>query len=198
MLQEMTVAKRGLTKQAKVLSERQIEATVALLSRNKRALRDVAAFLLSVKAGLRAKEISEVTWSMVTDGEGRVADELRLTNEASKGDNGGRAIALNDRLKVALIALHEAANNPLPDDPIIGGTAGAMRVWFLRLYRDMGFAGMSSHSGRRTAITRWARKITEAGGSLRDVQILAGHADLATTQKYIDENKNAKRKVVNL
>ena len=41
---------------------------------------------------------------------------------------------------------------------VIGGTAGAMRVWFLRLYRNKGFACMSSHSGRRTAITRWARK----------------------------------------
>jgi site-specific recombinase XerD len=62
----------------------------------------------------------------------------------------------------------------------------------------MAYDGMSSHSGRRTAITRWARKITEAGGSLKDVQDLAGHADLATTQRYIEVNKNAKRKVVNL
>jgi hypothetical protein len=41
------------------------------------------------------------------------------------------------------------------------------------------------------AITRWARKITEAGGSLKDVQVMAGHADLATTQGYIEVNKNA-------
>jgi integrase/recombinase XerD len=76
--------------------------------------------------------------------------------------------------------------------------ACAMRVWFLRLYDGMTFDGMSSHSGRRTGITRWSRKITEAGGSLKDVQVMAGHADLATTQGYIEVNKNAKRKVVNL
>jgi integrase/recombinase XerD len=190
------MAKKGLTKRAKTLSERQIETTLALLLSNKRAKRDVVAFLLSVKAGLRAKEVAEVTWSMVTDGVGRVAGELRLTNDASKGDS-GRVIDLNDRLKTALEALHDAAR-PSPNEPIVGGTAGAMRVWFLRLYRDMGFDGMSSHSGRRTAITRWALKITEAGGSLKDVQVLAGHADLATTQGYIEVNKNAKRKVVNL
>jgi integrase/recombinase XerD len=69
-----------------------------------------------------------------------------------------------------------------------------MRVWFLRLYRDMGYDGMSSHSGRRTAITRWAQKITEVGGSLKEVQELAGHAGLATTQRYIEVNKSAKRR----
>jgi integrase/recombinase XerD len=193
------MAKKGVTKQAKTLSDRQIEATLGVLSRSRRPERDTAAFLLSVKAGLRAKEIAAVTWAMVTDGEGRVADELRLTNDASKGKAGGRVIDLNKQLKAALVALHSLGPaRPLPDEPIIGGTAGAMRVWFLRLYEGMSFTGMSSHSGRRTAITRWARKITEAGGSLREVQELAGHADLATTQGYIEVNKNAKSKVVNL
>ena len=36
------------------------------------------------------------------------------------------------------------------------------------------------------------------GGSLRDVQQLVGHASLATTQRYIEGNTEAKRKLVNL
>jgi hypothetical protein len=44
--------------------------------------------------------------------------------------------------------------------------------------------------------TRCAKKIVEAGGSLRDVQELAGHASLATTQRYIQGDSAAKRKVV--
>jgi integrase len=192
------MAKKGLPKQAKTLSERQIDTTVSVLSRSKRPFRDVVAFLLSVRAGLRAKEIAEATWLMVTDGDGRISDELRITNAASKGENGGRVIKLNKQLKAALVALHASAKPIADDEPIIGGTAGSRRVWFLRLYQGMDFKGMSSHSGRRTAITRWARKITEAGGSLRDVQALAGHADLATTQRYIDVNEDAKRRVVDL
>jgi hypothetical protein len=66
--------------------------------------------------------------------------------------------------------------NPDPKDHIIhserdvGMSAGAVQVWFHRLYQELGFSGASSHSGRRTFITRIAKKLVEAGGSLRDVQ----------------------------
>ena len=43
-----------------------------------------------------------------------------------------------------------------------------------------------------------ARKISEVGGSLRDVQMLAGHASLSTTARYIEHDADAQRKVVAL
>jgi len=65
-------------------------------------------------------------------------------------------------------------------------------------YRDLGFQGCSSHSGRRTFITNAARKISTVGGSLRYVQDLAGHATLQTTQRSIDGSAESKIKIVNL
>jgi integrase len=56
--------------------------------------------------------------------------------------------------------------------------------WY-KSHRRWGIEVASSHSGRRTFITAAAKKITEAGGSLRDIQELAGHSSLATTQRYI-------------
>ncbi len=70
--------------------------------------------------------------------------------------------------------------------------------WFKRLYGSLGFDGCSSHSGRRTAITRWAKNTSRAGGSLRDVQELAGHSSLATTQRYVQGDTAAKRKLVDM
>jgi integrase/recombinase XerD len=67
---------------------------------------------------------------------------------------------------------------------------------FWRWYRHIGFDGCSSHSGRRTFITNTARKISTVGGSLRDVQMLAGHTNLRTTQRYIEADLDAQRRVV--
>ena len=77
-------------------------------------------------------------------------------------------------------------------------SANSVAHWFKRLFTSLGFDGCSSHSGRRTFITRAARKLSQAGGSLRDVQQLAGHASLQTTQRYVEGSSDAKRKLVAL
>src|SRR5262249_16302815 len=80
-----------------------------------------------------------------------------------------------------------------------GGLSPAtVRVGFHRLYPSLKMDGCSSHSGRRTFITRAARRVSQVGGSLRDVQELAGHTSLAMTQRYIEGDTEAKRKLVAL
>ena len=68
--------------------------------------------------------------------------------------------------------------------------------WFAALFADLGFEGCSSHSGRRTFITRAARDIHRTGCSLRDVQLLAGHRSIETTERYIDGDTCAQRRLV--
>ena len=77
-------------------------------------------------------------------------------------------------------------------------TPPSVVLWFARAYRAIGLDGCSSHSGRRTFITRAARLVHKAGGSLRDVQLLAGHRSIQTTQRYIDGDSDAQRKLVSL
>ena len=195
----------ALGKQAKIVSDKQVRAVLAELGTRRYPLRDRVMFMLSLKAGMRAKEIASVTWAMVTDAEGEIDDVIALENRASKGKGGGRHIPVHPDLKAALIALHRNRGEKARRDwPIIhserdrGLSAAAVVVWFHRLYADLGMVGCSSHSGRRSFITRAARKISEVGGSLRDVQQLAGHASLGTTARYIEADHDAQRKVVAL
>jgi integrase/recombinase XerD len=78
--------------------------------------RDRVMVLLSVKAGLRAKEIAMVTWRMVTDAEGNVGDALHLLNGARKGKKGSRMVPLNSELHDALVALKARWNGVEPGD----------------------------------------------------------------------------------
>lgn len=195
---------QGNGKQAKVLTERQIAKALAHIESHSRyPERDRVMFMLSIKAGLRAKEIASLTWSMVTDAEGKIGDLIALENKASKGKNGGRTIPLNRDLRAALDAYRAVAPKKTGGYVIVSErderlSPNSVAMWFWRLFLALGFAGCSSHSGRRTFITRAARKVSEAGGSLRDVQQLAGHSSLQTTQRYVEGDTDAKRKLVNL
>jgi integrase/recombinase XerD len=77
-------------------------------------------------------------------------------------------------------------------------TAKAIVDWFADVYAELSLQGCSSHSGRRTFVTKAARLIHRAGGSLRDVQLLAGHRSIKTTQGYIDGDHDAQRRLVAL
>ncbi len=190
----------GLTKQAKTLSGRQTVHLQAFLQRTRYPVRNRVILLLSVKAGLRAKEIAALTWDMLTDAEGKLGSAIHLRNEASKGRS-GRVIPLNRDLRKALQELYQArgAGPYVITSERSQRTSAAVIVnLFAGWYRALGFQGCSSHSGRRTFITSAARKISTVGGSLRDVQMLAGHAALTTTQRYIEADVEAQRKVVEL
>jgi integrase/recombinase XerD len=75
-------------RQAKILSPRQETAILRYLDTTRYPQRDRTIFLLSIKAGMRAREIAAVTWAMVTDADGQVDDTIALENRASKGTSG--------------------------------------------------------------------------------------------------------------
>ncbi|ALA24341.1 hypothetical protein AVI51_16755 (plasmid) [Piscirickettsia salmonis] len=194
----------GLSKQARILSERQERIIITHLKSTIAPQRNLVLFLLSIKAGLRAKEIAHIQWKMVFNSDGQIGDCIHLTNDVSKGDQGGRIIPLNQQLKKALITLFQSNPPHHENVPIIisqrkaAFTPQTIVNWFSRLYADLEFNGHSSHSGRRTFVTRAAKNVIRAGGSLRDVQQLVGHSSLQTTQHYIEGDSEAKKKLVEL
>ena len=193
---------KGTGKQAKVLTPAMERAVLSHIESSSRyPARDRVIFLFSVKAGLRAIEIGNVTWSMVTDGEGSIGDTLALPNIATKGRTGGRTIALHKQLRAALIDL-AAEGGIQPDMPVIRSERGnkmngrTITKWFIKVYTALGWDGVTSHSGRRTFITNIAREISAVGGSIRDVQNLAGHSSLENTRLYIDAHNDAQKRVI--
>lgn len=188
-------------RQAKTIAPVQQDVLLEHVRGRKDALRSRVIILLSLRAGLRACEMAKVEWSMVLDPHGKVSHSLELEDRVAKKKH-GRRIPLHRELRIALVAL--LRRTPRPVGPVIVSRKGdhmrpnSIVNWFVTLFKEIEFAGCSSHSGRRTFITTTAKKTHLAGGSLRDVQLLAGHKSLLTTQAYIEGDSHAQRKLVSL
>lgn len=177
------------------------------LGNSRNGLRDQTIFLLSVRAGLRAKEIALLQWSMLLDPDCKIGNAIHLTDIASKGRSGW-LIPLNKQLRLHLEQLlvverekprfDQSTSRVITTQRRPATSAQAIVNKFHYWYQTLGLLGCSSHSGRRTFITNAARKIASVGGSLRDVQSLAGHSSLQNTQRYIEFNSEARRRIVDL
>jgi integrase len=187
-------------KQAKILSDQQTRSLLDFASSTRNPRRNHLILLLSLKAGLRAGEIANLTWDMVVGPTGEIGHVIELRDCAAKKKS-GRLIPIHPSLRAALAAWRKLTPGT---GPVVrserGGPMTPVSIvnWFAIAYRAVGLEGCSSHSGRRTFITRAARLVHKAGGSLRDVQLLAGHRSIQTTQRYIDGDSDAQRKLVSM
>jgi integrase len=192
----MTVPMAG--RQAKILSSNHLNDLLLFADCTRNPLRNRLIVLLSAKAGLRSGEIANLTWDMVTDGNRQIASVIELRDCAAKNCS-GRSIPIHPDLATTLTVWRSISK---PSDFVITSQRGgpmtplSIVVWFNRAFKTIGLSGCSSHSGRRTFVTRAARLVHKAGGSLRDVQLLAGHRSIQTTQRYIDGDTDAQRKLV--
>ena len=81
-------------KQAKILSGGDVNDLLVFASCTRHPLRNRVIVLLSVKAGLRAGEIANLTWDMVLDPAGDLATVIELHDRAAK-KGGGRLIPVH-------------------------------------------------------------------------------------------------------
>lgn len=187
--------------QAKTLTPIEIEKLLMHIASKPNAQRNRAMFLLTVWAGFRVSEVAGLRISDVRNADGSIRAEVYLSAERVKHGHAG-VVYLNERLQQEL-ATYVTSRNWQDDEqalfctmanPRRGFTANTMTQHFHYLYKGAGIAGGSSHSGRRTFITTLANK----GVSVRLLASLVRHANIATTQRYIDVNDDMKRRAVEL
>ena len=189
-----------LGKQAKILSPADVADLLTFADCTRNPTRNRVIVLLSTKAGMRACEIANLTWDMLVNASGQVSNIIELRDCAAKKGS-GRLIPIHPYLGDTLSTwLRDSAGSGhvVRSERCGPMTPVSIVNWFSAAYQAIGLEGCSSHSGRRTFITRAARLVHHAGGSLRDVQLLAGHRSIQTTQRYIDGDSDAQRKLVSM
>ena len=71
-------------KQAKILSDQHIEDLLFFAGNTRQPERNHVIVLLSMKAGLRAAEIANLTWNMVIGPTGQIGTAIELHDNAAK------------------------------------------------------------------------------------------------------------------
>lgn len=174
---------------AQTLNEAQLRRVLHYCRSRRHPTRDETIILFSFYAGLRAKELAALTRGDVFDEDGNVREQFILCAKQSKGGK-TRTVYINQRLRRALADYGAKLYLQDPNRPLFesqkGGhfSANTMCQLFLDIYKAVGLKDASSHSGRRTYITRLANK----GVGVRLLAELAGHSHISTTQRYIDVN----------
>jgi integrase/recombinase XerD len=192
----------GKRQPAKVVLPAEVDLLVQYAEKRRYAERNRVMVLLSFKAGLRACEIAGLKWEMVLGSDGGVGDQILLAQGITKGGR-RRTIPMHPQLKEALQFLHPSQGGPISGHVLLSERKSRFKTqsvvnWFAVAYRDLGLVGCSSHSGRRTFITTSARVLAKTGGSLRDIQELAGHRAITTTERYIEGDRAAQRRLIEL
>ena len=175
-------------KQARVLTDKELRTLLNSTKLTKHAARNRLMVMLSYYAGLRACEIASLRVGDVMGTDGTVKANVLLERWQTKGKQ-RQQVVFSEKLRKEITAfIQEQRQYADSDAPLLlsqkGGAFSSQTIQqaFRQLYRQVGLDGASSHSGRRTMLT----KLAERGVHARVIQQLARHSSLATTQRYID------------
>ena len=187
-------------KQAKVLTGAEMKRLLAIVASGRHGERNRLAVMLSHLAGFRVGEIASLKIGDLLSGEGDIRDQIRLNPAYCKGGI-ERTVFVSQRLQREIKRYFRALPGlPAPDMPLLrtqkrsAFSANTLCQLFGELYRKAGIDGASSHSGRRSFIT----KLAHNGISPKVIMELAGHKHLTTTQRYIEVNDEMKRAAVEI
>ena len=184
---------------ARALTDKEIRLVLAQCNTRRHSARDRTLVQFSVLAGLRACELAALTVGDVYDEQGAARNSALLQVGQTKGHS-ARRVYINTELQRALKAYRPHMADTAHSAPLFAtrfGTAfsaNTMSQLFLDIYHSCGLHGCSSHSGRKTFITRLADK----GVAVHLLAALAGHKHISTTQRYITVNEALLTRAVEL
>lgn len=188
-----------MTKQAKTLNERELQRLLDFVKTTMNAQRNRTIILLTHLAGMRIGEVTALRLCDVVASDGTVRDEINLTAAQTKG-SASRTVLLNQRMRAELAAYvltlrkRDAKQALFASQRSSAFTANSLTQVINGVYSHAGLEGCTSHSGRRGFLTNLAEK----GVSVRVMMALAGHRNMATTQRYIDLRPGVLRNAVEL
>jgi integrase/recombinase XerD len=187
-------------KQARVLNGKELRAVLNGTKMTRYQHRTRLMVLISYYAGLRACEIASLRIGDVIGSDGAAKQTILLEGWQTKGRQRQQAV-ISEKLRKEITSYVRSHRRGAPADaPLLASQKGGafssqtIQQIFRQLYQQVGLDGASSHSGRRTMLT----KLAERGVHARVIQEIARHSSLATTQRYIEVSPHILKNAVEL
>jgi integrase/recombinase XerD len=197
----MTTSKKagrpfGITGKARAITDEELAHVLTVTAQNgHNRERNIAMLVLSNYLGLRAKELAALRIIDVYDG-AEINKTLRLYARFTKG-NRHRDLSMGNATVIK--ALTDHISYRIDKDgalfnlqaPLFRSERGchlsphSMGVAINNLYAKAGLKNVSSHTGRRTMITKLAYR----GVDIYTIMRIAGHRSITTTVGYIQDDQ---------
>lgn len=186
--------KQSSTGKARVLDEKELKQVLKIVDVGNHAKRNAAIVVMSHYLGLRAKELAALKICDVYE-DGQIKKVLRLLASYTKGAK-HRDISLENKTVIKVIndfviqRKEEDRSTFHPESPLFRSqkktafSPNSMVRVLCDIYKSAGYSDASSHSGRRSLIT----KLAYAGIDINSIRQIAGHSSISTTQQYIQDN----------
>ena len=198
--------------QARILTDREFRKVLLYIAAHKHASRNKCLLYMSHLAGLRAKEIADLSLKDVLAEDGSIKDQIYLRPAQTKGSR-GRTVLLPEKLRAELqdyicarfrlqvkdlhVIHYTDTSRALfysQKSAVRGFSPNTLAQWFGTLYSSVGIDGASSHSGRRYFATHLADNAVNP----KVIQSLLGHRQIQTTLLYCSVSPKAMRAAVEL
>lgn len=188
------MAKQG---KASVLNAEQHAKFLQYLATTRQAAQNRAIYLLGYRAGLRIGSIAGLLVDDVIDSSGNLKEVVELRRDIVKGRRNYAAYLTHPELRDALLSYlvirpETEVKNLFVSQKNTSFSANALTHKILKLYRDAGFDGASSHSGRRSFATNCIR----SGVDIVSLKTLMNHSNIQQTSEYVATNQEHLKDVV--
>jgi integrase/recombinase XerD len=192
-----------MSKQAEILNPSEFKRLLKIVSTSRYAKRDTLLILMSFGLGLRSVELSALKINQVIDENEKVRESLNLIR--TKGNKKRTLYICDERIKKAIVEYVQerkilsakkrlvfSLNHPLfLSQKNSSFTNKTLAKRFEIIYKECGFDGVTSHSGRRT----FATNLIEKGIDIKAVSTLMGHSHISMTVQYVQNNPIRLKKI---
>ena len=186
--------------QARVLTDKELKQALNYNDACERhAARNRLMLLLTHWAGMRVGEVVALRVSDVVTEDGAVRSEIRLGSAQTKGKH-ARTVFVSSKLQREIKKYLQASNTRYSERSLFrtqkshAFTANTATQLLQRIYARAGMQGATSHSGRRSYLT----KLADNGVGVFVLAQLAGHRHISTTQRYVSVSNTQLRNAAEL